>query len=233
MLTSKVVLLAVSGIIFTRALSPPSRRGSGTKGIYKGQAFEYLVRFLAYLVWVNRLAVLPTIASTILLALHDKIPDVAPLLCPSSYDNLQPLAAITPRFLIGTVLTLSGGLIRLWSYQAMGELFTYEVVIKKTHSLVTTGPYAYVRHPSYTGVILMLIGEHLMQFGDAGYVTYCGIKHTHFAVVVYSWPLIALFGAVSLYRRCTVEDAQLGEHFGVVWRNYSARVRWALFPYVV
>ncbi len=56
MLTFKVILLAVSGVIFTRAISPPSRRapgGSKGEGVYRGQAFEYLVRFLAYLVWVS------------------------------------------------------------------------------------------------------------------------------------------------------------------------------------
>lgn len=56
MLTFKVILLAVSGVIFTRAISPPSRRapgGSKGDGVYRGQAFEYLVRFLAYLVWVS------------------------------------------------------------------------------------------------------------------------------------------------------------------------------------
>lgn len=180
----------------------------------------------------GQLAALPTIASTVLLALHDRVPAVAPLLCPSNPDRLEPLLQISPRFLIGTILTIAGGSFRLWSYKVMGDLFTYEVVIKKSHSLVTSGPYAYVRHPSYTGVILMLIGEHLMQFGDAGYVPYCGIKHTPFWPVVWSWPLIAIFGGFSLFRRCAVEDKQLVEHFGTVWKEYAAKVRWRLFPYV-
>ncbi|KAI0667903.1 hypothetical protein C8Q78DRAFT_303100 [Trametes maxima] len=231
MLTLKVILLAVSGVVFTRAISPPKRRApGGAKGIYRGQAFEYLVRFLAYLVW---LAVLPTISSTLLLALYDYVPAVAPLLCPASPDHLEPLTKITPRFLVGTLLTIAGGSFRLWSYEALGELFTYEVVIKENHAIVSHGPYAYVRHPSYTGVILMLIGEHLMQFGDTGYVPYCGIKQTPFAPIAYSWPFIAIFGATSLYRRCAVEDAQLKQRFGEGWREYAAKVRWKLFPYVV
>ncbi|CDO72520.1 hypothetical protein BN946_scf184983.g3 [Trametes cinnabarina] len=230
-LTIKVILLAASGVVFTRALSPPKRRApEKAKGIYRGQAFEYLVRFLAYLVW---LAVLPTIASTLLLALHEQFPAVAPLLCPANPDRLEPLKQITPRFLLGTILTIAGGSFRLWSYRVLGDLFTYEVVLKENHAIVSNGPYAYVRHPSYTGVILMLVGEHLMQFGDAGYVPYCGIRHTPFAPIVYSWPFIALFGAISLYRRCAVEDKQLQERFGDGWKEYAARVRWKLFPYVV
>ncbi|KAI0327213.1 ICMT-domain-containing protein [Cubamyces sp. BRFM 1775] len=228
-LVLKIVLLASSTVVFTRAMHPPKRAASQPDKVYKGQPFEHVVRFLAYLVWV---AALPSIASAVLLAFYTHKPELVPLLCPASPDNIEPLEHISPRFLIGSILVLAGGSYRLWAFHQLGELFTYELTIKKKHSLVTSGPYAYVRHPSYTGVILLLIGQQLMQFGETGYAPYCGIVGTPFGLVVRSWPFIAVFGTLSLFRRCVVEDAQLKEKFGEVWVDYAAKVKWRLFPYL-
>ncbi|THU94588.1 hypothetical protein K435DRAFT_779340 [Dendrothele bispora CBS 962.96] len=63
---------------------------------------------------------------------------------------LQP----SPQLILGATMTLMGGLIRRASYKAMKELFTFQLSIRKEHRLVTSGPYAYVRHPSYTGALL-------------------------------------------------------------------------------
>lgn len=41
---------------------------------------------------------------------------------------------------------------RLWAMKTLGEFFTFEVVIRKNHQLITTGPYKYLMHPSYTGI---------------------------------------------------------------------------------
>lgn len=70
----------------------------------------------------------------------------------------------------------------------------------------------------------------MMQFGDGGYVTECGIAHTMLAPFVWVWRWGSLFGLLSLYRRCNVEDAKLRERFGAVWDEYAARVRWRLLP---
>ncbi|GAW00659.1 ICMT-domain-containing protein [Lentinula edodes] len=42
-------------------------------------------------------------------------------------------------------------------YRTLGQLFVFELRIQKDHRLITEGPYAYVRHPSYTGLILTII----------------------------------------------------------------------------
>ncbi|KAM5531771.1 hypothetical protein V8D89_014541 [Ganoderma adspersum] len=48
--------------------------------------------------------------------------------------------------------------------------FTFEVIIKDDHKLITSGPYSYVRHPSYTGILCLTTGAYLMHFGAGGYV---------------------------------------------------------------
>ncbi len=52
-----------------------------------------------------------------------------------------------------------GGLgLRWWSQNELGRLFTFEVGIRKGHKLVQSGPYAMLRHPSYTGLAVGLAG---------------------------------------------------------------------------
>ena len=56
-----------------------------------------------------------------------------------------------------------GGLIRYKCYRTLGSMFTFEMSIRKDHILVTSGPYAIVRHPSYTGIILVAIAVSLVH----------------------------------------------------------------------
>ncbi|KAI0635417.1 hypothetical protein C8Q77DRAFT_1043478, partial [Trametes polyzona] len=58
----------------------------------------------------------------------------------------------------GAALAVSGAMLRLECFRALGALFTFEITISPTHTLVTEGPYAYVRHPSYAGVYAVLLG---------------------------------------------------------------------------
>ena len=140
---------------------------------------------------------------------------------------------MSPRFLVGAALVFSGALFRLWSYRVLGSLFTFEVSIKNDHALITSGPYAFVRHPAYTGVVALLLGEQLMQFGVGGYVSHCGIADTPFGIFIHIWRCGSLFTVYSLYKRCSVEDGQLVERFGDVWLEYADRVRCKLVPFLL
>ncbi|KAI8969881.1 hypothetical protein BD414DRAFT_540899 [Trametes punicea] len=230
----KALLLVVSGGFFTWAIAPPKRAAGAS--IYKGQLFEYLVRYLA---WLG--CILVTASSTIhalLLTLdtsHAAVNPAVQYLCPTSAKSprvLDALPLVTPRFLIGAVLLLAGAAIRLLSFHALGDLFTYEVVVKSAHRLVTSGPYTLVRHPSYTGVIALVLGTQLVHFGPGAFVSECGIERTPFALFIWIWRIGSAFSVVSLCRRCSVEDAQLRERFGAEWDAYRERVQYCLLPYV-
>jgi len=43
-------------------------------------------------------------------------------------------------------------------YRTLGRHFTFQLSIKRNHTLVKDGPYAVVRHPGYTGYLLMVLG---------------------------------------------------------------------------
>lgn len=40
---------------------------------------------------------------------------------------------------------------RLWAMRTLGEYFTFQVMIREDHKLISHGPYKYLMHPSYTG----------------------------------------------------------------------------------
>jgi protein-S-isoprenylcysteine O-methyltransferase Ste14 len=58
----------------------------------------------------------------------------------------------------GIGLIVAGIGLRAWSIAALGQLFQYRIKVQPGHRVVTGGPYRYVRHPSYSGILLVLIG---------------------------------------------------------------------------
>lgn len=55
-------------------------------------------------------------------------------------------------------LFAAGLLLRWWAIVTLGRFFTVDVTIEKDHQLVERGPFRWVRHPSYTGVLLAFVG---------------------------------------------------------------------------
>ena len=62
----------------------------------------------------------------------------------------------------GVGLALSGGLLIVWMFRTLGRNLTDTVVTRKQHSLVTTGPYRWVRHPLYSSAALVILGNSLV-----------------------------------------------------------------------
>ena len=61
-------------------------------------------------------------------------------------------------FCVGIGVMLCGVALRWYSVRTLGRFFSRSVAIQEHHEVVTTGPYRIVRHPSYTGTMLTLIG---------------------------------------------------------------------------
>ncbi|KAJ7473636.1 hypothetical protein B0H11DRAFT_2282508 [Mycena galericulata] len=73
---------------------------------------------------------------------------------PKPAQSLHP----TPLFLLGVLFVLFGASLRLICFRALGPLFTFHLTVHPAHTLVTTGPYSHVRHPAYTGSLLIIAG---------------------------------------------------------------------------
>jgi protein-S-isoprenylcysteine O-methyltransferase Ste14 len=64
--------------------------------------------------------------------------------------------------LIGFALALGGMTIALWARFALGQFWSDRVIVQADHQLIRTGPYAHMRHPVYSGVLLGVLGTALL-----------------------------------------------------------------------
>jgi len=94
--------------------------------------------------------------------------------------------------------------IRAWSIITLGRFFQYSIRIQSGHTVVTTGPYRFVRHPSYTGLAL----------GVAGYGLACG--------TVWSLLAAAALAGLGLTVRIRVEERQLRDSLGADYDDFAA-----------
>ncbi len=63
--------------------------------------------------------------------------------------------------LSGTVLSVLGLIIAIWARVSLGRNWSSYTTYKKEHELIITGPYRFLRHPIYSGMILMIVGAFL------------------------------------------------------------------------
>jgi protein-S-isoprenylcysteine O-methyltransferase len=116
-------------------------------------------------------------------------------------------------FVLGIVLAWAGLAFRFWSIQTLGSLFSTRLMIQEHHELITTGPYKYLRNPSYTGALITFIGF--------------GLAAGNWLIVV----VLLLTGLLTYAWRIRVEERMLLEAFGQAYEDYKKRT-WALIPFV-
>ncbi|KAI0760879.1 hypothetical protein BD413DRAFT_253514 [Trametes elegans] len=141
--------------------------------------------------------------------------------------------AVTPVFLAGVVLLLIGGGIRKLCYITLGRHFTFELSLLHKHELITTGPYSFVRHPSYTGILPAIAGQLIVEFTPGGwYAESGGLATAGGKAVVVGWTLwwIVLFSG--FVRRVPIEDAVLRDEFGGQWHDWARKTPYAIIPFV-
>ena len=66
-------------------------------------------------------------------------------------------------FAVGMVLLVAGIALRLWSFLALGQYFTFTVKVSPDQPVVTSGPYHVLRHPGYAGGLLAIAAIGLLN----------------------------------------------------------------------
>src|SRR5215470_6090585 len=66
-------------------------------------------------------------------------------------------------FWAGAVLTLAGMLVSVWARLHLGGNWSGSITIKQGHELIISGPYRFVRHPIYSGLLLAFFGSALAR----------------------------------------------------------------------
>jgi protein-S-isoprenylcysteine O-methyltransferase Ste14 len=110
----------------------------------------------------------------------------------------------------GVALVAAGLLFATWARVHLGTNWSGIVTVKRDHELVTGGPYAIVRHPIYSGLLLAFVGSALASGEWRGVL----------AVIV--------VGA-SFWRKLRLEERWMGEQFGSEYERYRHAVP-ALVP---
>ena len=124
--------------------------------------------------------------------------------------------AITPSSLfsfIGTAMTITGTIFAIWARLALGRNWSGAVItLKERHELVTTGPYRLVRHPIYSGLLLVALGAVLVDASIEGIIGLAGIT-------------------IALILRIPEEESLMTHAFPSVYSAYRARTK-KLLPFV-
>jgi protein-S-isoprenylcysteine O-methyltransferase Ste14 len=81
--------------------------------------------------------------------------------------------------ILADFLVLVGLLIALWARVTLGGNWSARVTLKEGHELVETGPYRVVRHPIYSGLLLMVLGTAVLAGQAGGFIalviSFCGV----------------------------------------------------------
>jgi protein-S-isoprenylcysteine O-methyltransferase Ste14 len=72
----------------------------------------------------------------------------------------------------GVAATLCGLFIASWSRIALGRYWSDKVILQTEHQLIRTGPYSYMRHPLYSGVLLAVLGTAVVLGEIRGLVSF-------------------------------------------------------------
>ena len=126
-------------------------------------------------------------------------------------ERFVPLA-IWPAAL-GAALTFAGLLFCVWARFVLAGNWSDFVQLKQDHELIVDGPYRWVRHPIYTGLILMFLGT---------------------ALAVGEWRGLLAVGiaAIAFWRKLRREETVMRGAFGDAYVRYAERVP-ALIPFLL
>lgn len=132
----------------------------------------------------------------------------------------QPLHWLEERFLpptmmaywLGLLMIAAGLAFAVWARATLGRNWSNTVTVKQDHELIRTGPYRYVRHPIYSGMLFAILGT-AIAFGE--------------------WRGLLAFALLtgSLLLKLRMEERFMRESFPDEYPRYRAEVP-ALIPFL-
>jgi protein-S-isoprenylcysteine O-methyltransferase Ste14 len=135
---------------------------------------------------------------------------VARVPVPLLNERFAPLALWLA--VLGAALTFAGLAFAIWARFVIAGNWSSYVELKRDHELIVAGPYRWVRHPIYTGLLLAFVGSAL-------------------AVGEWRGVLAVAIVAASFWRKLKLEEAVMRREFGEAYARYAARVP-ALIPFL-
>jgi protein-S-isoprenylcysteine O-methyltransferase Ste14 len=115
-------------------------------------------------------------------------------------------------FCVGAAVTVAGLLFAVWARQHLAGNWSNSVTIKQGHELITTGPYALVRHPIYTGILAGFLGTAIALSQVRGAIGF-----------------VLMF--VAFWAKLRMEEKWMRSQFGETYAIYAHQTA-ALVPYL-
>ena len=154
---------------------------------------------------LSRAAHLVPLAVAVLLVAPDTLP--GGFLC----GRMFPASNVT--YLSGVAIVAIGLAFAVWARLHLGRNWSATVTLKQGHELVRNGPYALVRHPIYTGLLIGFVGSAIARDEWRGLLA--------IAIVL-----------VALWRKLKLEERWMMETFGERYAEYRRKTA-ALIPYLL
>jgi protein-S-isoprenylcysteine O-methyltransferase Ste14 len=132
---------------------------------------------------------------------------------PNGFLGGRFLPDVPATYWTGVVLVAFGLLFAIWARNVLGRNWSGIVTLKQDHELIRSGPYRYVRHPIYTGLLIAFAGSAIARGEWRGLVA--------LAIVFFA-----------LWRKLRLEERWMVETFGDAYVRYRTEVR-ALIPFVL
>ncbi|KAJ7018953.1 hypothetical protein C8F04DRAFT_976310 [Mycena alexandri] len=145
--------------------------------------------------------------------------------------NHDSVGRITVPFMFGAGLIVAGAMIRFWCFREMGRHFTFALSLRDGHKLITTGPYAVVRHPSYTGGNMTIVGAALTLMQDGSW-WFGGGYRTAWGLFLAANFIVSSLLIVRGFLRGSAEDAYLKDSFKEEWQAFADQVPYRYIPSV-
>ncbi|EMD38008.1 hypothetical protein CERSUDRAFT_82211 [Gelatoporia subvermispora B] len=232
------ILLGRASIMQASCVPPPNppakaeekqRFGMGVDPLtlVRGDVLCYGMLFVA---WTSSLCEAVIAAATQFPSeLSDRILSTLTIGPPYGPNTLQ----ISPQWLLGVSLIYIGGLTRVACHNTLGSFFTWNLAVREDHKLVTSGPYSIVRHPSYTGMLLIGAGNILCMFAEGSWWKESGLLETPLGKVLKPlWVAWWISVPLALVLRVPKEDAVLKREFGEEWQAWSKKTPYKLIPFI-
>jgi len=108
-------------------------------------------------------------------------------------DRIVPQNSIVA--ITGLLLTAGGLVFAVWARIVLGANWSGTVTIKSGHNLIRRGPYRWIRHPIYTGLLISLVGTLTLQGEVRAFLGFA-------------------FALFALYRKAKREEQFLSDEFG-------------------
>ena len=115
--------------------------------------------------------------------------------------------------IVANVMVVLGLFLSIWARAVLGTNWSARVTLKENHELIQRGPYRVVRHPIYSGLLLMILGTVLVIGRLSGFLAFC----------------VSICG---LWFKLRQEEALMAKHFPETYPQYKSTTK-ALIPFIL